>query len=119
MVNPNYKEINVKESLEDPDSIFHYMQQLIRMRKSHARGGVRRFPEYQPEHEKLYIYERNYEGQKLYVVLNFSDTDTEFVLPEAWKGEETEPLLGNNPQEPLKNRRMRARTKRRYIRKEK
>src|SRR5699024_4890292 len=26
MVNPNYKEINVKESLEDPDSIFHYMQ---------------------------------------------------------------------------------------------
>ena len=119
MVNPNYKEINVKESLEDPDSIFHYMQQLIRMRKSHAAAVYGDFREYQPEHEKLYIYERNYEGQKLYVVLNFSDTDTEFVLPEAWKGEETEPLLGNYPQEPLKNRRMRPYEAAVYIRKEK
>ena len=119
MVNPNYKEINVKESLEDPDSIFHYMQQLIRMRKSHAVAVYGDFREYQPEHEKLYIYERNYEGQKLYVVLNFSDTDTEFVLPEAWKGEETEPLLGNYPQEPLKNRRMRPYEAAVYIRKEK
>ena len=119
MVNPNYKEINVKESLEDPDSIFHYMQQLIRMRKSHAAAVYGDFREYQPEHEKLYIYERNYEGQKLYVVLNFSDTDTEFVLPEAWKGEEAEPLLGNYPQEPLKNRRMRPYEAAVYIQKEK
>lgn len=32
-INPNYKEINVKEALADPDSVFHYMQKLIRMRK--------------------------------------------------------------------------------------
>ena len=32
-VNPNYREINVKEALADADSVFYYMQRLIRMRK--------------------------------------------------------------------------------------
>ena len=32
-VNPNYKEINAKSQLADPDSIFHYYQKLIRIRK--------------------------------------------------------------------------------------
>ncbi len=33
MVNPNYKEINAKEELADPASVFHYYQKLIRLRK--------------------------------------------------------------------------------------
>ena len=32
-VNSNYKEINAKQQLSDPDSIFHYYQKLIRLRK--------------------------------------------------------------------------------------
>lgn len=32
-VNSNYKEINAKQQLSDPNSIFHYYQKLIRLRK--------------------------------------------------------------------------------------
>lgn len=34
-VNSRYQEINVKESLEDQDSIFYYYQKLIQLRKQH------------------------------------------------------------------------------------
>ena len=33
-VNKNYEEINVRESLADPDSVFFYYQKLIKLRKS-------------------------------------------------------------------------------------
>ena len=29
----NYKKINAAQQLEDPDSVFHYYQKLIRLRK--------------------------------------------------------------------------------------
>ena len=32
-VNPNYQQINAADQLKDPDSVFHYYQKLIRLRK--------------------------------------------------------------------------------------
>ncbi len=32
-VNPNYTEINVKKEMEDPDSVYHYYQKLIRLKE--------------------------------------------------------------------------------------
>jgi oligo-1,6-glucosidase len=32
-VNPNYREINVEDAIADRDSIFHYYQRLIKLRK--------------------------------------------------------------------------------------
>ena len=94
-VNPNYKEINVKEALEDPDSIFHYMQDLIRMRKANEVAVYGDFKEYEPENEKLYIYERNFEGKKLFVVLNFTEETVDFCVPEGISGEGAELLIDN------------------------
>ena len=34
-VNPNYREINARDQLARKDSVFHYYQQLIRLRKTH------------------------------------------------------------------------------------
>ena len=103
-VNPNYKEINVKESLEDEDSIFHYMQKLIRMRKENLTAVYGDFKEYEPDDQQLYIYERNYQEQKMFVVLNFSDQEASFTMPEEWKKEEAKPLIGNYPEKPLQSR---------------
>ena len=94
-VNPNYKEINVKEALEDPDSIFHYMQDLISMRKANVVAVYGDFKEYEPENEKLYIYERNFEGKKLFVVLNFTEETVDFCVPEGISGEGAELLIEN------------------------
>lgn len=94
-VNPNYKEINAKEALADPDSIFHYMQRLIRMRKSTPAAIYGDFKEYEPENESLYIYERNYEGAKLFVVLNFTDKEVSFSVPETVDASAAKLLISN------------------------
>ena len=94
-VNPNYKEINVKEALEDEDSIFHYMQKLIQMRKANEVAVYGDFIEYEPENEELYIYERNFEGQKLFVVLNFTDHEAKFELPKGIKADPAKLLIDN------------------------
>lgn len=82
-VNPNYKDINVKEALEDRDSIFYYMKRLIQMRKANEVAVYGDFREYEPENESLYIYERNYEGKKMFVVLNFTENEVPFHMPEG------------------------------------
>ena len=103
-VNPNYKEINVKESLADEDSIFHYMQKLIRMRKENLIAVYGDFKEYEPDNRQLYIYERNYQDQKMFVVLNFSDQEVSFTMPREWEKEEAKPLISNYPEKPLQSR---------------
>ena len=100
-VNPNYKDINVKEALEDPDSIFHYMQRLIKMRKENEVAVYGDFVEYEPENQQLYIYERNLEGKQLLVVLNFSGEKAQFKLPEEWKEKKAEMLISNYPGEKI------------------
>jgi oligo-1,6-glucosidase len=57
-INPNYKEINVKEALADPESVFHYMQKLIRMRKENPVAVYGVYKEYQHDNEQLFLYEK-------------------------------------------------------------
>ena len=107
-LNPNYREIKVKEALADPDSIFHYMQKLIRMRKENPVAVYGVYKEYQHDNEQLFLYERvlEEEGQKsqtMYVVLNFSDREAEFEKPVEWDGA-AKYLLGNMSEVPLESR---------------
>ena len=106
-LNPNYREINVKEALADPDSIFHYMQKLIRMRKENPVAVYGVYKEYQHDNGQLFLYERVLEeGQKsqtMYVVLNFSDREAEFEKPVEWDGA-AKYLLGNMSEVPLESR---------------
>ena len=105
-VNPNYREINVKEALADADSVFYYMQRLIRMRKENKVAVYGDFKEYEPENEQLYIYERNFEGEKLFVILNFSGEKAKFHIPEEWKDQNTELLISNYKGGALQDREM-------------
>ena len=107
-VNPNYKEINIKEALEDENSIFHYMQRLIRTRKENEVAVYGDFIEYEPENEELYLYERNFEGKKLFVVLNFTENHAQFHLPEAIDPEGSRLLISNYDETPeLQSRKLR------------
>ena len=81
-VNDNYKDINVKEALDDPDSIFYYMKKLITLRHETLVAVYGDFTEYEPENENLYLYNRSYEGQNLMVILNFTDREQQFKMPE-------------------------------------
>ncbi len=43
-LNPNYREINVAQAIADPDSIYHYYQQLIRLAQERSGDRVRPLP---------------------------------------------------------------------------
>ena len=87
-VNPNYKEINAAQQLEDPNSIFYYYQKLIRLRKEKdiiVYGGFE--PLYRDD-EQIFAYIRRQDQEKLLTVCNFSDKNAEMEIPEEFKGAE-------------------------------
>ena len=87
-VNPNYKEINAAQQLEDPNSIFHYYQKLIRLRKEKdiiVYGGFE--PLYRDD-EQIFAYTRKQDQEKLLTVCNFSDQNVEVEVPEEFKDAE-------------------------------
>ena len=84
MVNPNYKEINAKEQLARPDSVFHFYQKLIRLRKERE---IIPYGEYElllPEDPDLYVYTRALGEHKLLVICNFRKEEKAFTLPEGF-----------------------------------
>ncbi|MEK6992928.1 alpha-glucosidase [Paenibacillus sp. FSL K6-1566] len=78
-VNPNYRDVNVKASLADPDSIFHCYKQLIRLRKENP---IIVWGDYElvdtPAH--VFMYLRRYQNQTWAVVANFSQEKTVLTL---------------------------------------
>ncbi|MCH4889094.1 alpha-glucosidase [Acidaminobacter sp. JC074] len=72
-VNPNYKDINVKECLENKVSIFYYYKKLIDLRKKHDVIVYGDFKRLYSDHPDLFVYERTYMDEKLLVILNHTD----------------------------------------------
>ena len=57
-VNPNYTEINAEEERKDPDSVYHFYQKLIRLRKTHPVFVDGKFDLLLPEDERIFAYTR-------------------------------------------------------------
>ena len=86
MVNPNYKEINAKKQLADPDSVFHYYQKLIRLRKEKDLIVYGTYDLLMPESKEIYMYTRTLGEEKLITVCNFSDQEVQVEIPEEFIG---------------------------------
>ena len=71
-VNPVYKEINVKKALSDPESVFYYYQQLIRLRKELDIITTGRFELLLKDDPEIFAYKRIGKQQTLVVLCNFS-----------------------------------------------
>ncbi|HJV15786.1 MAG TPA: alpha-glucosidase [Bacillales bacterium] len=76
-VNPRFKEINAKEALEDPNSIYYYYQRLIRLRKEKDIITTGRFELILPDDPNVFAYKRIGENETLLVLCNFSDQSLE------------------------------------------
>lgn len=94
-VNENYKEINTKEALADPNSIFYYMQKLIKLRHESLVAVYGDFTEYYKDSEELYVYNRALDGDNMLVVLNFTDKEQEFKVPEEIKAASSKLYISN------------------------
>jgi len=106
MVNPNYTEINAKEQRQREDSVFHYYQKLIRLRKEHDIIVYGSYIVHMPEDESVYLYERILEGEKLLVICNFTDAEAAFELPEGWNGREEVLITNEKEERSLENRKL-------------
>ncbi len=87
-VNPNYKEINAKAELENPDSVLHYYQKLIALRKKTPIMVYGKYELLMEDSEQLYVYTRTLGEEKLLVVCSFTDEEVEFEIPEEFEGAE-------------------------------
>lgn len=77
-LNPNYNKINVADQLKREDSVFHYYQKLIKLRKEYEIIVYGKYELLLPDDEHIFAYVRILGNQKLLVVCNFSKTEQKF-----------------------------------------
>ena len=85
-VNPNYRTINAKAALADADSVFHYYQKLIALRKEQPILVYGHYTLLEPDHESLYVYTRTLEEQKMLVICNFTKEEVSYEIPAEFGG---------------------------------
>ena len=93
-INPNYQSVNAAEELKRDDSVFHYYQKLISLRKQLdviVNGTYELLEKDDPE---LFIYTRTLGTEKLLVVCNFAGRQRSFRGPEEFAGGEI--LISNS-----------------------
>lgn len=95
--NPNYKEINAKESMKDEDSIFNYYKKLIRLRKMENIFIEGRYIPVQEEDDDIFAYIRESETEKMLVLCNFRKKEALYKVDDEWKNGEV--LIENYSEE--------------------
>ena len=70
-VNPNYKEINAMQQVEDEDSVFNCYKELIRLRRNYPVFAEGDFRMMFAEDENIFAYTREDKDAQLLVVCNF------------------------------------------------
>ncbi len=98
-VNANYPKVNAKEQLNNPDSVFHYYQKLIKLRHENEIIVYGDYELLEPENEALFIYTRTLGNEQLMVLCNFTEDDVnvpELVLTKI--PEEADLLIANYAQ---------------------
>lgn len=96
-VNPNFTEINVEESLKNPESVFHCYRKLIELRKNHPIVVWGDFELVTGVPDQVFMYYRRYEGETWLVTANFSGEAASLELPEIGSADEF--IIGNYDRE--------------------
>ena len=79
-VNPNYKEINVLNSLNDENSIFYHYKKLISLRKQYDVIAYGNYAPILDDNDSVFSYKREYMNESLIVINNFFEKEVEIKL---------------------------------------
>lgn len=83
-VNDNFREVNVENAEQDPDSLLNFYRELIAFKKSDAAATWGNYTEYLHADRELYVYARAYHGRRLLVICAFSENAVYFTAPEGF-----------------------------------
>ena len=92
-VNKNKEFINVKESIDDKDSIFHYYQKLISFRKGNEVIKDGTYIDLLKSDKNIFAYKRKLDDKEIVVVSNFKNK--EIKVPLIDKLDRFTKVLGN------------------------
>jgi oligo-1,6-glucosidase len=84
-VNPNYKEINAKQALADQDSVYNYFKKILELRKKTPALIYGDYKDLDPQHPSVFAYTRTLGAEKVLVVLNLSQGNVAYTLPDGLK----------------------------------
>ncbi len=94
-LNENYKEINVAQAEADENSILNYYRKLLKFRKEHDVAIYGDFKQYYENSDKLFVYERSLDGERVLVVCSFTEKCVQFKAPEGFNLADGELVLNN------------------------
>lgn len=94
-VNPNYKEINVKQAIQDEGSIFYYYKKLIELRKNNEIVVYGSYDLILDKDPSIFAYVRTYGDEKLLVIANFTADESVFEMPKDISYSESELFIHN------------------------
>lgn len=80
-VNENYKWLNVKEQVQDPDSLLNFYKKLIKIRKETPALLYGDYKLLMEDSESIYAYTRQYKDEAYLIVCSFSEKDSKLELP--------------------------------------
>jgi oligo-1,6-glucosidase len=104
-VNPNYTEINAREELTHPESVYHYYQRMIELRKKSPVLIYGDYKDLDPQNPSIFAYTRTLGGETYMVILNWSGSALQYTLPAGMTagGLELSNLAGKEEQTPVLN----------------
>ena len=79
-VNPNYADINVAESVKDPNSIYHFYKEMIALRRDNEALIYGSYELVLPLHKQVYAYKRQGESETYLIVVNVFNDSAEVDL---------------------------------------
>ncbi len=82
------RDINVRQTLEDPDSVFWYYRKLIELRRTHDVIVDGKYRALNQDDSCVYSFTRTNAEEQLLVVCSFSEDPVRFEIPEEFAGRE-------------------------------
>lgn len=92
---PNFQSINVQAEEADPDSILHYYQALVQLRKDHPVIIYGKYQDVDLDHPQVYAFLRIDQDETLLVIANMTKEHVTYALPKELEGKKGEILLKN------------------------